>query len=58
MRSRRIKVQGTSSVYHCISRVVGGELLLGPEEKEVLRKQMCRVADFCGKSGLQQRINT
>ena len=48
MRKRRIKVVGETAVYHCISRVVGGSRLLGDVEKEVLRKQMRQVADFCG----------
>ena len=49
MRSRRIKAQGVGAVYHCISRIVGGEFLLqGEREKEVLRNQIWKVADFCG----------
>ena len=48
MRTRRIKVIGQTAVYHCITRVVGGELLLGDKEKEILRKQLWRVAGFCG----------
>lgn len=31
-----------------MSRIVGGEKLLGSREKEVLRKMLWRVADFCG----------
>jgi len=31
-----------------MSRIVGGERLLGIREKEVLRKMLWRVADFCG----------
>ena len=34
--------------YHCMSRTVAGEHLFGDQEKEVLRKQIWRVADFCG----------
>ncbi len=48
MRSVRIKLFGQSAVYHCISRVVGGEKLLDGRCKEVLRKQLLQVADFCG----------
>jgi REP element-mobilizing transposase RayT len=45
---RRVKVHNQTVIYHCISRVVGGEMLLGDTEKEILRKQMWQVADFCG----------
>ena len=31
-----------------MSRIVGGEMLLGTREKEVLRQMMWRIADFCG----------
>ncbi|MDQ8181279.1 transposase [Pelagicoccus sp. SDUM812005] len=49
MRTRRLKVEGVGAVYHCISRIVGGEFLLeGEREKEVLRNQIWKVADFCG----------
>ena len=36
------------AVYHVMSRVVGGEMLLGDREKEVLRKMLWQVADFSG----------
>ncbi|MFO8028103.1 MAG: transposase [Opitutales bacterium] len=45
---KRIKVEGTDASYHAMSRVVGGERLLGDREKEVLRKMLWQVADFCG----------
>lgn len=49
MRGRRLKVEGVGAVYHCISRIVGGDFLLeGEREKEVLRNQIWKVADFCG----------
>jgi len=48
MRSRRLKVIGETAVYHCMTRVVGGEFLLGDQEKEVLRRQIWQVSDFCG----------
>jgi len=44
----RIKAKGRSAVYHCISRVVGGSMLLDKHGKEVLRKQMLYMAEFCG----------
>jgi REP element-mobilizing transposase RayT len=36
------------ATYHAMSRVVGGERLFGDREKEVLRKMLWQVADFCG----------
>ncbi|MFO8026140.1 MAG: transposase [Opitutales bacterium] len=45
---KRIKVEGTEATYHAMSRVVGGERLFGDREREVLRKMLWRVADFCG----------
>ncbi|MEM9398672.1 MAG: transposase [Verrucomicrobiota bacterium] len=48
MRTARIKVEGQTAVYHCISRCVGGMFLLKDKEKEVLRKQIWQVAEFCG----------
>lgn len=47
MRQRRIKLAGPA-IYHCISRVVGRDRLLDAEAREVLRKMLWRVADFCG----------
>jgi len=44
----RVKVQGRSAVYHCVSRVVGAAHLLDDVGKEVLRKQIRYMADFCG----------
>ena len=39
-----------------MSRIVGGEMLLGDREKEVLRKLLWRVADFCGVEVLTYSI--
>ena len=36
------------SIYHCISRIVGGEWYLDNRAKEVLRGQIGRVSTFCG----------
>ena len=44
----RTKVVGQAAIYHAMSRIVGGELLLGDSEKEVLRKMLWQVSDFCG----------
>jgi putative transposase len=50
MRTTRFKLpRETSAVYHCISRIVGGEFLLLPATvKERLRTMMRRQAAFCG----------
>ena len=45
---RRIKVCGRAAVYHCMTRTVNGELLFKDREKEILRKMIRQVADFCG----------
>jgi REP element-mobilizing transposase RayT len=37
-----------AAVYHCISRSVNGERLLDEAAREMLRKQMWQVAEFCG----------
>ena len=37
-----------TSVYHCISRVVGGERLLDEQAREVFRKMLWKVAGFSG----------
>ena len=45
----RVNVKGEmEAVYHCISRIVGGERLLGPRGKEIFRRQIWKVSDFCG----------
>ncbi len=36
------------AVYHCMTRTVNGERLFEDREKEVLRKMIWQVADFCG----------
>lgn len=48
MRTRRIKVSGSAATYHCMTRTVNGEMLFEDREKEVLRKMLWQVADFCG----------
>lgn len=47
MRQRRIKIAG-DGVYHCMTRTVNGERLFKDRDKEVLRKMIRQVADFCG----------
>ena len=48
MRIPRIKLQGRSTVYHCIARVVGAEWLLDDLGKEKLTELLWRVAFFSG----------
>ena len=43
-----MKVSGCDAVYHCMTRTVNGEFLFKDREKEVLRKMIRQVADFCG----------
>lgn len=47
-RKRRLKITDQVAVYHCISRVVAGELLLDNKARQVLCRQIWQVADFCG----------
>jgi putative transposase len=47
MRAKRVIGTGPT-YYHCMTRVVGGERLLGSREKEVLRRMLWQVAEFCG----------
>jgi len=44
----RIKINGRGAVYHCISRIVGGQALLGDLEKEKLRILLWQQAEFSG----------
>ena len=48
MRSNRLKVSGAAATYHCMTRTVNGERLFDDRAKEVLRKVLWQVADFCG----------
>ena len=50
MRARRIKLPAESgeAVYHCTSRTVNGEFLFDLPEREHLRREIWRVAEFCG----------
>ena len=45
---RRIKLSGAAAVYHCMTRTVNGEMLFEDREKEMLRKMLWQVAEFCG----------
>jgi putative transposase len=50
MRQARIKVaaEEAPAVYHCVTRTVNGEHLLDDQAREVLRKQIWQVAEYCG----------
>ena len=48
MRMARIKIHGRSAVYHCMSRVVGGQSLLDDVGKEKLVEILWQLAAFCG----------
>ena len=49
MRMPRIKARrGRDGLYHCMSRIVGGEFLLGEREKEMFVRMTWRVAAFLG----------
>ncbi|WOO40072.1 transposase [Rubellicoccus peritrichatus] len=48
MRQRRLKVLEGDAVYHCVTRVVSGEMLLDDQAKEILRKHLWQTAAFCG----------
>ena len=39
---------GVSAAYHAMSRTVGNAFLFEDREKEMLRKMIWQVADFCG----------
>jgi putative transposase len=58
MRGRRIKIPPEEGVamYHCMSRTVNGEWLFEPVDREVLRKQLWQVADYCGLQVLTYTI--
>ena len=55
---RRIKVSGAAAVYHCMTRTVNGEMLFENREKEMLRKMLWQVAEFCGAEILTYCVMT
>ena len=56
MRLARIKGRG-GAVYHCVSRTVGGQLLLDEECKERVASLLMRLARLdCLKQYVQQRL--
>lgn len=50
MREPRIKIAPSESnaFYHCVTRTVNGEWLIDDVAKEVLRRQIWQVTDYCG----------
>jgi REP element-mobilizing transposase RayT len=58
VRQPRIKIPSREgeATYHCISRTVNGEWLLDDVAKEVLRRQLWQVADYCGVQVLTYSI--
>ncbi|MDR1012148.1 MAG: transposase [Opitutaceae bacterium] len=56
MRVARIKIYDEDAVYHCISRTVNGERLLDEDAKEMFRRQMWQIADYCGVSILTYAV--
>ena len=50
MRTARIKVNAEEgeAAYHCMSKTVNGERLFDDIAKEILRRQLWLVAEFCG----------
>ena len=58
MRLARIKVASEEgeAVYHCMTRVVNGERVIDDVAKEVLRRQLWAIADFCGVQILTHAI--
>jgi putative transposase len=48
MRKARIKVDNHTAVYHCTTRIVGGEFLLDDPAKDTFRIFMYQQADFAG----------
>ena len=58
MRTPRFKIAThvSAAIYHCMSRTVNGERLFHDTAKEVLRKQIWQIADFCGVQVLTYAI--
>jgi putative transposase len=52
----KIPAVEAEAVYHCMSRTVNGEWLWDDTAKEVLRKQLWQVADYCGVQVLTYAI--
>jgi REP element-mobilizing transposase RayT len=58
MRTPRIKASTAhgASVYHVVSRTVNGAFLLDDPAKEILRRQLWQIAEYCGVTVLTYAI--
>lgn len=58
MRRSRIKIPSETGegIYHCVSRVVNGERVLDETARELLRRQLWVVAEYCGVEVLTYAI--
>jgi putative transposase len=58
MRKARIKIPASEAeaAYHCTSRTVNGEWLFDDGVREILRRQIWQVADYCGVQVLTYSI--
>lgn len=57
MRLPRIKAaKGEDALYHCMSRIVGGDFIFGSLEKEWFVRQMWRIARFLGMDILDYTV--
>ena len=57
MRTARLRADGVAS-YHCMSRIIQRQMLLGDVEKEKFRVLMRQMEDFCGVRILTYAIMT
>jgi len=58
VRGKRIKIapEDGDAVYHCVTRTLNGERLFIDLERELLRRQIWLVADYCGVQVLTYAI--
>jgi len=58
VREPRIKIPAATAAadYHCVTRTVNGEWLFDDVAREVLRRQIWQVADYCGVQILTHTI--
>ena len=57
MRGARVKLE-QDAVYHCMSRIIQRQMLLGPVEKEKFRVLMRQLEGFCGVKILTYAVMT
>jgi putative transposase len=56
MAQARLTVTTEPTVYHAITRTVQGTFLFGAVEKDMMRKMLWQMADFCGVEVLTYAI--